>query len=151
MRWQNEISSINLQAPEKFQATSTHMRARIWRLDVGVSLELGAWNLELMRVLYLDIFSGISGDMFLGALMDLGVDAHQFEHELEKLRLDGYHLHISRQQKSGIAGVKFDVHLADGHDHEHEHSHSHHEHHHEHGHSHDHVHTGKHEHAHHDK
>src|SRR5215469_17974828 len=84
-----------------------------------------------MKTLYLDIFSGISGDMFVGALLDLGVDAHQFEHELEKLRLDGYHLHISRQQKSGIAGTKFDVHLED--DHHHEHSHEAHSHHHEHG------------------
>ena len=43
----------------------------------------------------------------------------KLERELEKLKLDGYHLHISRQQKSGIAGVKFDVHLADDHEHEH--------------------------------
>src|SRR4051794_6795980 len=65
--------------------------------------------LHEMKTLYLDIFSGISGDMFIGALLDLGVDAHQFEHELEKLRLEGYHLHVTRGQKSGIAGVKFDV------------------------------------------
>jgi len=77
--------------------------------------------LHEMKTLYLDIFSGISGDMFLGALLDLGVDAHTFEHELEKLRLDGYHLHISRREKSGIAGVKFDIHLAGEHSHEHEH------------------------------
>jgi uncharacterized protein (TIGR00299 family) protein len=99
-----------------------------------------------MKTLYLDIFSGISGDMFVGALMDLGVDAHQFEHELEKLRLEGYHLHVSRKEKSGIAGVKFDVHLADAHDHGHDHGHEHsHSHHHEHGHSHDHGHTHAHE------
>jgi uncharacterized protein (TIGR00299 family) protein len=104
-----------------------------------------------MKTLYLDIFSGISGDMFLGALMDLGVDAHQFEHELEKLRLEGYHLHISREQKSGIAGVKFDVHLEDDHHPEHEHAHSHHHHqHHEHGHGHSHGHEHEHEHEHHD-
>ena len=65
-----------------------------------------------MKTLYLDIFSGISGDMFIGALIDLGVDAHKLERELKKLKLDGYHLHVSRQQKSGIEGVKFDVHLA---------------------------------------
>ena len=104
-----------------------------------------------MKTLYLDIFSGISGDMFLGALLDLGIDAHQFEHELEKLRVDGYHLHVSRQEKSGIAGTKFDVHLADDHHHEHDHdhghghSHSHHEH--EHHHDHDHGHAHSHEHA----
>jgi hypothetical protein len=105
-----------------------------------------------MKILYLDIFSGISGDMFLGALMDLGVDAHRFEHELEKLGVEGYHLHVSRQEKSGIAGVKFDVHLEDDHDHdrghEHEHAHSHHEHGHSHGHEHQHEDGHGHEHHH---
>jgi uncharacterized protein (TIGR00299 family) protein len=96
-----------------------------------------------MKTLYLDIFSGISGDMFLGALLDVGVDAHQFEHELEKLRVDGYHLHISRQEKSGISGVKFDVHLVDDHAHA-----EHHHHHDDRGHEHHHVHSHEHEHHH---
>jgi uncharacterized protein (TIGR00299 family) protein len=74
------------------------------------------------KTLFLDIFSGISGDMFIGALLDLGVDAHELEHELEKLNLDGYHLHISRAHKAAIEGVKFDVHLA--HEHSHEHTHA---------------------------
>jgi hypothetical protein len=74
-----------------------------------------------MKTLYLDIFSGISGDMFIGALIDLGADARQLERELKKLKLGGYHLHVARKQKSGIAGVKFDVHLADAHEHHHEH------------------------------
>ena len=94
-----------------------------------------------MKLLYLDLFSGIAGDMFIAALLDLGVDAHQLECELKKLKLDGYHLHISRQQKSAIAGVKFDVHIAhehhheraDNHGHPHEHEHPH-DHHHDHGH-----------------
>jgi len=64
-----------------------------------------------MKTLYLDLFSGISGDMFVGALIDLGVDAVRLERELKKLKLDGYHLHVTRKQKSGIAGVKLDVHL----------------------------------------
>ncbi|MGA2278734.1 MAG: nickel pincer cofactor biosynthesis protein LarC [Verrucomicrobiota bacterium] len=85
-----------------------------------------------MKTLYLDIFSGISGDMFIGALLDLGVDARKLERELKKLKLDGYHLHIARRQKSGIEGVKFDVHLADAHEHHHghhpDHSHDHHRH-----------------------
>jgi pyridinium-3,5-bisthiocarboxylic acid mononucleotide nickel chelatase len=91
-----------------------------------------------MKTLYLDLFSGISGDMFLGALLDLGVDARQLERGLKKLKLDGYHLHVARQSKSGIAGVKLDVHLADAHEHHHEHkSHhvsrfTHHDHHHAH-------------------
>jgi uncharacterized protein (TIGR00299 family) protein len=85
-----------------------------------------------MKTLYLDIFSGISGNMFVGALIDLGADADKLERELKKLKLDGYHLHIARKQKSGIAGVKFDVHLADAHDHHHGHHHEHtHEHHHD--------------------
>ncbi len=99
-----------------------------------------------MKTLYLDIFSGISGDMFIGALIDLGVDAHKLERELKKLKLDGYHLHIARQHKSAIEGVKFDVHLAHEHHHEpgHEQGHSHDHHHHhgetEHGHEHTHSH-----------
>ncbi|MBU6402718.1 MAG: nickel pincer cofactor biosynthesis protein LarC, partial [Verrucomicrobia bacterium] len=64
-----------------------------------------------MSDLYLDIFSGISGDMFLGALLDLGVELHQVELELAKLGLHGYHLHATRRHKSNIQGVKFDVHL----------------------------------------
>lgn len=118
-----------------------------------------------MKTLYLDIFSGISGDMFIGALIDLGVDAHKLERELAKLKLDGYHLHVGRQERQGIAGVKFDVHLAHDHDHEHEHHHHVHEHHHEehephphehghhhehsveHGHGHDHHHEHEHDHA----
>ena len=64
-----------------------------------------------MKTLYLDIFSGISGDMFIGALLDLGVDFKQFERELAKLGLDEYHLHVSRQQRSHVVGTKFDVHV----------------------------------------
>jgi uncharacterized protein (TIGR00299 family) protein len=92
-----------------------------------------------MKILYLDLFSGIAGDMFIAALLDLGVDARQLERELKKLKLDGYHLHISRQQKSAIVGVKFDVHLAPepDHKHAHDHGHQHHEHEHHHDHSHD--------------
>ena len=87
-----------------------------------------------MKTLYLDIFSGIAGDMFIGALIDLGVDARKLERELAKLKLDGYHLHISRQHKSAIEGVKFDVHLAHDHEYDHDSHHAsritHHDHHH---------------------
>ena len=92
-----------------------------------------------MKTLYLDIFSGISGDMFIGAMLDLGIDAHEFEHELEKLGLSEYHLHVSRQERGAIAGTKFDVHVADCHAHEHRHGevvHTHEHAHHAHGHSH---------------
>ena len=82
-----------------------------------------------MKTLYLDIFSGISGDMFVSALIDLGADADKLERELKKLKLDGYHLHIARKQKSGIAGMKFDVHLEEVRRHGHEHHHEHDPHH----------------------
>ncbi len=88
-----------------------------------------------MKTLYLDIFSGISGDMFLGAMIDLGVDFAALENELKKLQVDGYRLHSARKQKANIDGVKFDVELllmpisnpAAGlspavHDHSHEHA-----------------------------
>jgi hypothetical protein len=72
-----------------------------------------------MKTLYLDIFSGISGDMLIGALIDLGVDARALERELRKLKLEDWHLHVARGEKMGISGVKFDVH-----DHTHTHGHS---------------------------
>ena len=83
-----------------------------------------------MNTLYLDTLSGISGDMFLGALIDLGADFHRLEHELEKLGVGGFHVHVARARRCGIEGVKFDVHLEDdhehapGHGHAHEHSHA---------------------------
>jgi len=76
-----------------------------------------------MQTLYLDVFSGISGDMFLGALLDLGVDFREVERGLRRLKLDGYHLHVARGTKASIAGTKFDVHLDAGHGHSHAHDH----------------------------
>ncbi len=83
-----------------------------------------------MKTLYLDIFSGLSGDMFLGAMLDLGVEFRLLGQELGRLQLAGYHLHAARGEKCGIVGVKFDVHLTAGHGDEqdhggHSHSHSH--------------------------
>ena len=64
-----------------------------------------------MKTLYLDLSSGISGDMFVGALIDLGVVTQKLERELKKLNVGGWRLQIVRKQKSGVAGVKFDVRL----------------------------------------
>ena len=94
-----------------------------------------------MKTLYLDLSSGISGDMFVAALIDLGVEASQLEQRLGKLGLDGYHLHVKRGHKGSLEGVKFDVHLSGDHDHSgHSHAHNH-----SHGHSHDHPHEHSHE------
>lgn len=105
----------------------------------------------IMR-LHLDIFSGLAGDMFIGALLDLGIPFPKLEAELRRLGVGGYHLHHRRASKSGIEGVKFDVHLESGGrpgDHHHVHRHGHEEAHgHAHGHGHGHDHT--HHHHHHD-
>jgi pyridinium-3,5-bisthiocarboxylic acid mononucleotide nickel chelatase len=63
-----------------------------------------------MRILYVDCFSGISGDMMVGALADLGINPSAFEWELSKLELGDCHLHFERQKRGGIAGVKFGIH-----------------------------------------
>jgi uncharacterized protein (TIGR00299 family) protein len=98
-----------------------------------------------MRIAYLDCFSGISGDMFLGALVDAGVSPKLLKDTVAALDIRA-RLEISRVTRGGIAATKVDV-YANGekdlprevfweqqkHDHAHEHSHSH-EHAHEHSH-----------------
>lgn len=117
-----------------------------------------------MSTLYLEPFSGLSGDMLNALLLDLGADRKHLEEALKTLSLDGYHLHVDRIAKSSIWGTDFDVHMEHGekdhgiagdfdhHDHEHEHHHHHeHEHTHEHAHSHaheEHTHAHTHEHSH---
>ncbi len=79
-------------------------------------------------MLYLDCLSGISGDMVVGALCDLGVDPAQLERELSKLPLGETALRFERQTRQGISGVKFIVGEPptphDEHTH-HEHAHTH--------------------------
>ena len=107
-----------------------------------------------MKTLYLDCISGISGDMTVGALIDLGVKPSALEWEIEKLNLGHFHMHYDRAKRKDIEGVKFDIHGGDthgescGHDHKHE-EHDH-EHKHEdgHTHSHEHSHEGEHKHEH---
>ena len=118
-----------------------------------------------MKTLYFDCFSGISGDMTIGALLDAGGDFTHLEKELRKLHIEEeYKLKIVNTIKNGITATKFDVILTSdeanqdhgGHSHhehdEHDHSDESHHHHHHHGHHghthpiHDHEH---HEHHHH--
>ena len=62
-----------------------------------------------MRILYYDCFAGISGDMNLGALIDLGVDGNYLKTELGKLNIEGFHLEIRKDERRGISGTKADV------------------------------------------
>jgi len=114
-----------------------------------------------MRIAYLECFSGISGDMFLGALVDAGVPLELLKKTVAALGVDA-RLEVSRVQRSGISAVKLDVIAAGqkelpreefwekqaleaGYPHHHEHGHSHHEHN---EHSHEHEHPHEHHHAH---
>lgn len=105
--------------------------------------------------LYLECYSGISGDMTVAALLDLGADQQVLLEGLESLNLPGYQLKIGRVKKNGIDACDFDVILDEPehhHDHDHEHDHEH-DHDHEHGHhdhDHEHHHDHDHEHHHHD-
>jgi uncharacterized protein (TIGR00299 family) protein len=83
-----------------------------------------------MRVLYLDCFSGISGDMTVGALVDLGVKPSALEWELSKVEIGDFHMHFERTMRRNISAVRFSIHEGATHrheqdQHEHEHSHSH--------------------------
>ena len=78
-----------------------------------------------MKTLYFDCFSGISGDMTIGALLDLGVDADYVRAELRKLPVEGYEVKTSRVVRANISAMKFDVIMKDPHSHEHHHEHAH--------------------------
>lgn len=80
-----------------------------------------------MKILYYDCFAGISGDMNLAALIDLGVSADYLLQELQKLHLEGYHIDITNTLKMGISGTRVDV-LPDTVSHEHHHDQNHEEH-----------------------
>ena len=63
-----------------------------------------------MKILYYDCFCGISGDMNLAALLDLGVDRDYLLKELSGLGLDSeYEIEIKKDLKKGISGTKVDV------------------------------------------
>ena len=121
----------------------------------------------MKRQLYLECYSGISGDMTVAALLDLGADEQVLRKVLASLPVDGFEIAVTRKVKSGLDACDFDVILdaehenhdhdmdyLHGHDHSHEHVHEDgsvhtHEHHHEHtheGHEHHHDHGHHHEH-----
>ena len=91
-----------------------------------------------MNKLYLECYSGISGDMTVGALLDLGADKIVLENALNSLPIDGFEIKISKVSKSGLDACDFDVRLdEDNHDHDmeylHGEGHIHVQHHHNHG------------------
>lgn len=77
----------------------------------------------MTEILYFDINSGISGDMTIAALLDLGVDQQKFLDELAKLNLSGYEIEISKVQKNGITASDFKVILENEAHPDHYHSH----------------------------
>lgn len=73
-----------------------------------------------MKALYYECFSGISGDMNLGALLELGVSLEHLLKELSKLGLDdSFCLHVSKESKQGIFGTKLSVEDKTTHEHHH--------------------------------
>jgi pyridinium-3,5-bisthiocarboxylic acid mononucleotide nickel chelatase len=107
-----------------------------------------------MKVLYLDCQSGISGDMTLSALIDLGADIDFIREQLGKLPIDPFSLQVKQVDKRGMTAKLLDLHFEeeqDEHHHHHVGGHHHsHDHHHEdgHEHTHDHQHEDGHEHTH---
>jgi pyridinium-3,5-bisthiocarboxylic acid mononucleotide nickel chelatase len=112
-----------------------------------------------MRTLYFDCFSGISGDMTVGALLDIGADEKALLDGLSQLKVEGYEIKIEKKLKNGISGTDFSVILEEDHDyavehehhmhdgeHDNDHLHHEHEHSHEHPHAHEHKHNTKHVH-----
>ncbi|MBP2015374.1 LarC family nickel insertion protein [Anaerococcus degeneri] len=100
--------------------------------------------------LYFEMYSGIAGDMTIGALLDLGASKEKLESGIKSLGLSGYELVFEKVKKNGIDAYNFDVILA-SHDHDHDHDHCHcHEHTHEDGHTHSHEHSHDHDHHDHD-
>lgn len=109
----------------------------------------------MSRILYLDCFSGASGDMIAGALLDAGVPFDVLQKVIDSLGLDGIGVSSARVDRSGIGAAKFRVTVdgeaadagaeADAHDHGHDHAH---DHGHDHGHNHVHDHAHDHDHAH---
>lgn len=62
-----------------------------------------------MRIAYLDCFSGISGDMMVGALIDAGFPVEELRRALQSLALEGYSLEVTREERNHLFGTRFNV------------------------------------------
>lgn len=107
----------------------------------------------IKKNLYIECYSGISGDMMVASLLDLGADEKVLMYALDSLNVGGFKIEIKRTKKCGIDACDFDVildcvdyvHEKDEHNHSNEHG-VHHEHNHEHNHEHPHPHNHSNEH-----
>ena len=70
-----------------------------------------------MKILYYNCPAGISGDMHLGALVDLGVDPGALRSELAKLGLQGWQINFTRDKRKGVSGTRCDVQVEESHHH----------------------------------
>src|SRR5437867_1708683 len=61
------------------------------------------------RIAFFDCFSGVSGNMVLGALIDAGLDPGRLKDELRKLPLEGWDLAVAQESRGGLAGTHADV------------------------------------------
>jgi pyridinium-3,5-bisthiocarboxylic acid mononucleotide nickel chelatase len=132
----------------------------------NTSFLLRLWRKHMMKTLYFDCISGISGDMTLGALIDLGADLSYIVEHLRKLPIDPFEIKVQKVIKRGIDSTKLHIYFPEkqnnhehvtshepGHNHSHSHEHSHepghnHSHSHEHSHEPGHNHSHSHEHSH---
>ncbi len=76
------------------------------------------------QILYLECYSGISGDMTVAALLDLGADKRVLVEGLQSLNVEGYQINIGRRAKNSIDACDFDVILTHPEDHDHFHQHN---------------------------
>ena len=72
---------------------------------------------EDRKILFIEPFSGISGDMMIGAFLDLGLSFDTLQKELERLSLKGYRISCQKCMRSGIHATKFDVEAGHAHSH----------------------------------
>jgi uncharacterized protein (TIGR00299 family) protein len=89
-------------------------------LKIGCSVNAGlkvTINLMMTRTAYFDCFSGISGDMVLGALVDAGADLRPIESELRKLGLEGWTISAEKVKRGQIFATHVNVATTEGHHH----------------------------------
>lgn len=67
-----------------------------------------------MRVAYFDCFSGVSGDMILGSLIDAGLKVEDLRGELEKISLTGYEIRVAKVERKGVWGTQVKVLVTNG-------------------------------------